>query len=143
MYCVDVIKEELVATRTAIGTLKKIDSIDSFLDKILYVRRIIEEATARVDKVYDSMYSFAPQINYSIWNEMGLKKEYSSLLKSLVQLYNTCRKCAIYSGIKTIVSEYKNSMDSLKELYNDIEVFRIQLPSDKEYKHLISRINAI
>lgn len=119
--------------------LKEVN-MDKFLDAILTLQKIIATQSEMSDKLADMLRTQVYRID---------KDDFSSfepLLKKLIRIYENLyikirNNTSIYSGVKTNMISFRNSVDNLKEVFNDINV-SIQLNEDQEYLSLVNRINS-
>lgn len=94
-----------------------------------------------IDKLYDLLHTSFPTLIKEDYAEIaGL---YRILIRNLVGLYNAYRKSSFYSGIKTDLKSFKNSIDDLQEMFNDMKTFIVDLPQNDDYKSLINTINSL
>lgn len=144
MTLVETLKEEIVLARNETSRVsEKISRTDNFLDAILEVQDLVRKSIEDNNKVYDIIYNYFSDIKPQDWIENGLKKEFSGLNETNIRFYNLCKSGPFYAGAKTVINEFKQSSDDLRELYNDFETFKIKLPNNSDFNDLVSKINII
>lgn len=143
MTCVDTIKEKIYtikkenrANETLVTSV-----MDDILDTILNIQKILEIQYNNMDALTDCLITITPTINFEEYN--SLKSSLKNLNKGLTNTYIHIRKSpTIYSGVRSYLENYRNSLDSLKEATNDLEVIS-KLKNDQEYKDLINQLKAL
>ena len=138
----EIIKDKIASVCQDSSNIHKCVSVDSLLDKILKFQQDIKGLTIKVDGLTDLLinsYSDLERDDFEAFKE-SLKK----LIDDLIALFVKIRKKPIlYSGVKTVLKEYHNSYDNLREWYDDFLAFKINLPEDNEFNRLVKEINSL
>ncbi|WP_321437316.1 hypothetical protein [uncultured Bacteroides sp.] len=143
MCCIDLIKNNIIAVQAESANNKKVvdQSVDKYLDIILDIQKGIREITKSTDELYELIHSCFSSLTTEDYFE--IKGIYKTLINNLTLLYTKYRKSDFYSGIKTDLMIFRNSIDDLKEIDNDLETFVVDLPKNEKYINLVSDINAL
>lgn len=142
MCCIDLIKTNIIAVQeeSASNSSTVEQSVDKYLDMVLDIQKGIRQITKSSDDLYELIHSSFSCLTSEDYSQIsGIFKE---LIKNLTLLYTKYRKSNFYSGIKTDLKVFRNSVDDLKEIGNDIEVFIVSL-ENKKYTNVIRDINAL
>lgn len=143
MCCVEVIKDNIIAVQTESANNKMaIDkAIDTYLDMILYLQEDIRSLNKSIAELHEQLNSYFSQLTKEDYNQ--IINIYKKLVANLVQLYSTYKKSNFYSGIKTDLKEFRNRIYDLQEIGNDMKVFVVDLPQNKDYRNLMDIINSL
>jgi hypothetical protein len=143
MCCIDLIKENIIAVQEESATNKFIvdRSVDKYLDTILDIQKGIREISKSTDELYKLIHSCFSSLTTEDYFE--IKENFKTLIRNLTLLYTKFRNSKFYSGIKTDLKTFRNSIDDLKEIDNDLETFVVNLPKNEKYINLVSDINAL
>ena len=142
--CIDDIKTriETVKNKTDVSAIDD-SKIDKYLDAVLDVKRVIDEIAGDLDRLVDDMYAFVS--NLPLHDEIETQTQTIERLKNLCatasKFYAQVRKSKYYPGVKTSAEMYSLSVQGLKELTADLDLFMIKLPNDVEYTILSEKIN--
>lgn len=144
MCCVELIKEDIaqIYVNTSASNNREDTgiSIDNVLDDISSTK-IMNNLIYSVDKLYNNLHDCFMSITE---NEYNIFAEQIGFIKEIVS-----NICSIYKGNKYYTSykkeidQLESSLESLKEIDDDIRMFRINLPKDKEYRDLVSALNSL
>jgi RNA processing factor Prp31 len=140
MCCVEVIKDNIVAIQTESAMNKKAmdKAIDTYLDIILDIQKNIRSLNKSITELYDLIHDNFSQLTKEDYSQM-----YKKLIRNLIGLYTTYRTSHFYSGIKTDLKNFKNGIDDLQEIGNDIRIFIVSLPQNNDYRNLVGLINSL
>lgn len=141
MCCVEVIKDNIVAVQTeSVINKKAMDkAIDTYLDIILDIQKNIRSLNKSIAELYDLIHDNFSQLTKEDYSQIA--DMYKKLIRSLFGLYTAYRTSGFYSGIKTDLRDFKNSIDDLQEIGNDMKIFIVSLPQNKDYRNLAGLIN--
>lgn len=143
MCCVEVIKDNIVAIQTESAMNKKAmdKAIDTYLDIILDIQKNIRSLNKSIAELYDLIHDNFSQLTKEDYSQIA--DMYKKLIRNLIGLYTTYRTSHFYSGIKTDLKNFKNGIDDLQEIGNDIRVFIVSLPQNNDYRNLVGLINSL
>ena len=140
--CIAEIKTSYTKVRkqTAGVVLQYFDA-DEYLDQINVVKRelviVINETNSLVELVRSHFTEFDTQESEELL-------AYSAPILILMDHLNEkLTGSPLYPGLKSTVEEYCNSMSAFQELCNDIQVWNIDLPRDKEFQESCEQLNHI
>lgn len=140
--CIAEIKTSYTKVRKqTAGVVRQYFDADEYLDQINVVKRelvmVINETNALVELVRSHFTEFDAQESEELLSCSA------PILILMNHLYEKLIGSSLYPGLKTTVEEYCNSMSAFQELCNDIQVWNIDLPRDKEFQESCERLNHI
>ncbi len=143
MTCVDLIKKNIsdVQFESREITIPFETVINKHLDTILSFQQDIRRLTEMIDELTERLHIDFLRLTSD--NVMEIREDLKNLILELVQLYVLFRKSILYEGAKTFIKEFHSSIDSLREVTDDLEAFKISLPAKQEFIQVINRINAL
>lgn len=143
MCCVEVIKDNIVAIQAESAINRKaIDkAVDTYLDIILDIQKDIRGLNRSMAELYEFIHKNFSQLTKEDYSQIA--GMYKKLVRNLIGLYNAYRKSDFYPGIKTDLKDFRNSIDDLQEMRNNMEVFIVELPQNADYKNLAGLINSL
>jgi len=141
--CIEEIKEEINAVHhESTCMIKNVSSdIDSFLDTILKIQSDICELNSLNDRLYKIIYD-----NYNSMSSLDvayIKEDLKRTMTNLDELYIRLKKSKFYSGIKTHLKDLRESIDDIKEIYNDLVVFKVELPDNNHFNTISEKLNSL
>lgn len=141
--CVDEIKKEIATVQTESESMLGKVSVDTdaFLDAILEAQHDIKEITRLSDGLYNLMFDYFNRLSKS--DIELVNDDLLFTLDNLDKLYIRFLRSNFYSGIKTDLKAMRHSIDNVKEINNDLKVFKVQLPADQQYKSIIEQLNTL
>ncbi|KAA6345419.1 hypothetical protein EZS27_007015 [termite gut metagenome] len=123
-------------------TIQISSSIMAFYQMIIKLQSHIDKSNFILDEIHDILYENFNDISKDDYEL--LKDDLLSVIKSSSKVYSQIKKDKnIYSAVKTNINNMLQSISSLREIFNDILVFRVKLPEDEEYLKLEAAINAL
>lgn len=140
---VDEIKKEIATVQTESESMLGKVSVDTdaFLDAILEAQHDIKEITRLSDGLYNLMFDYFNRLSKS--DIELVNDDLLFTLDNLDKLYIRFLRSNFYSGIKTDLKVMRHSIDNVKEINNDLKVFKVQLPADQQYKSIIEQLNTL
>lgn len=94
-----------------------------------------------LDDLYDLIYDDWRTITEEDYRIFGV--QFTILLQTLKQLYDTCRKMPKEMGLKEETRKLGLVYSALYELNSDIVNFCIKLPKNQEMKRLMDRLTEV
>lgn len=143
MCCVELIKEDIAQIYVNTSTSNNEDigvSIDDILDDISFTKSAMSKLAKSVDKLYNNLHDCFMTITEKEYN---IFVEHINFIKDIVGRICSIYKDNAFNSYSKEIEELENSLESLKEIDDDIRMFIISLPKDKEYCNLVSELNKL
>lgn len=143
MCCIAAIKDNIVAVQTESAINKKAmdGTMNTYLDIILDIQKNIRSLNKSIAELYDLIHDNFSQLTKEDYSQIA--DMYKKLIRNLIGLYTAYRTSDFYSGIKTDLKKFKNSIDDLQEMGHDMKVFVVSLPQNNDYRNLVGLINSL
>jgi len=135
------IDEILSNTNSAVEKDKEVNW-DKILDRINYYTEKIVKVNTKFSQVNSELLSFIDddERNAEI---VLLHDKLLSLLRTSILFYNHFRKSKIYPGVKTVLKEFHNETENLKELIQDFDTINVLFKTDSEIQSLMKEIKKL
>ena len=142
--CIEEIKKEIATMqKESASMLGKVSDkdINNFLDAIIGIQHDIKDLNKQCDNLYTLLINNFAQITSS--EAEIFANELKPTITSSDKLYITLRNSKWYSGIKNDLKSMRVNIDNIKEIYNDMTVFKVQLPANNQYKSIVNKLNTL
>jgi len=114
-------------------------SSDTFLDTILYFQKSFVGLTKKYQDLIDDLESFISDDKEE--RVLTVRELLVSLLSSSNKLLAKFVKSQFYSGLKTAIKEYRQEVNNIKEIIQDIDLKYKTLPKNKKIQDVVDKIN--
>ncbi|WP_455664026.1 hypothetical protein [Phocaeicola sp.] len=115
--------------------------MDDFLDFVLELTKDFKELRGHIDAVWtllhDNFQSLRDEDIHQFWEDL------KDTIDRLNKLYVLARGSKFYSGYKLELARLRDSIDNLKEMCNDLSVYKLELPKNENYKLIVNQLNLI
>lgn len=140
--CIDTIKASYseVQNQTSQAAVRSFD-VNDYLDAVNDVRKELEELTTKINRLVELVRDHFTEL--SVEESRDLLDISKDLRKNMTVLYNKLRQSSLYSGMKTAVSLYHDSMTVFGELCHDLKSFNINLKQDGDFQQTLNTISAL
>lgn len=142
-YCVEEIKIGIAAVQTESGNnIKKvIANMDDFLDFVLELTKDFKGLRGQIDAVWTLLHDNFQSLRNEDIHQFG--DDLKDTIDRLNKLYVLARGSRFYGGCKSELLRLRDSIDNLKEMYNDLSIYKLKLPENENYKSIVSQLNLI
>jgi len=138
--CIDDIKTRIETVKNKTDNYES--KINMYLDAVNIVKKMIDGVTSDIDNLVEELYEFFNK-NMTLEMYLELKPNMESLCTAALKLYVRVRKSVLYPGFKTSVKEFHSSIDGIKEIIHDLDLFLIKLPNNQRFQLLSEKLNKI
>ncbi len=131
--CIAEIKESYTKVRhqTAEVAQQQFD-IDEYLDKVIVVRKKIEEITNVTNDLIEMVRDHFTE--FDIQETVELLAYSTPILILMDQLHQKLVESPLYPGLKISVENYRDCVSDFQELCTDLQTFNIDLRRDEEFQ---------
>ena len=133
--CIAEIKESYTKVRhqTAEVAQQQFD-IDEYLDKVIVVRKKIEEITNVTNDLIEMVRDHFTE--FDIQETVELLAYSTPILILMDQLSQKLLDSSLYPGLKTVVENYRYCVSDFQELCSDLQTYNIDIPRDEKCKEV-------
>lgn len=133
--CIAEIKESYTKVRyqTAEVAQQRFD-IDDYLDKVIVVRKKIEEVTDETNNLVENVRNHFTEFDEHETTE--LLAHSAPILILMDQLYQKLIDSPLYQGMKTAVDSYRDCVSDFQELCTDLQTFNIDVPRSEKCREV-------
>ena len=128
------------------SSLQNLEQIDSFLDRILDLKKLLNSKTEKINGLIDEMekltwFSDVDQNELQLIND--LTSSAKDLRTTLIRLYFSTGVLRNKDVANQEIQELKNSIDDLKESCEDLESRFFYLPEMPEFKETSKELSLL
>lgn len=140
--CVETIQKTFVGVKKQTEEIDDCSiDIDSFLDRINYIKKPVENVTRDILKLVELVRDHFVELNTE--DSVLLLNDFVKTRQKMYEVYARLYNSPLYIGMKNAVKNFRHSADLYSEMCDDLQKYNVDFSKDSDYQNLVERLNAI